>query len=157
MNACEWCGNQLTEEEIEYPATDGFGRKIDGTICDECFHEHYEWACDRCQNYEYEEFHGIWLVVFEAVHVQGDWRSEDREAEPGIYEITKWPYFGGPIIGELSLYGGALRRTKAKIDFPQGHYPCGHLCRECAKELHLRHSKSGREFHERRLTSEKVT
>lgn len=137
---CEWCGNNLTDEEIKYPCRDGRGKKIDGLICDECFHEHYEWTCDRCCEYELSEFQDIWFVVFETTP------GRDQPVQPGIYEITNFPYYGGPLIGEGYLYDSSLRLTKAKIDFEQGNYPCGHLCRRCANKLHLRQSKLGKKL-----------
>lgn len=140
---CGWCGSDLTPEELEYPASDFEGNAFDEPICDECFHDHFEFTCNRCGNYEYEEFQHYWLVVFETD------LGSPREAPitPGIYEIVSFPYYGGPIIGGCSLYGHSLRRTKATIDFRQGNYPCGHLCRTCAKNLHLRQSKRGKQLH----------
>jgi len=141
---CGWCGEHLSPEEIEYPATDFRGDVIDDPICDQCFHEHYEFTCDRCEDYEFEEFSGVWVAVHEKTH--GLYGPVER----GIYEAVEWPIHGGPFIGEGYLYNTSLRKTPAVIDF-ESNYPCSYLCRGCAKELKLRHSRSGRQFHEERL------
>ncbi len=47
---CEWCGERLDDEEIEEK------------ICDLCYHEHYEFTCCWCEEYEHEDYQHVYLV-----------------------------------------------------------------------------------------------
>lgn len=140
---CEWCGNDLTQEEIDDP-------EPEGTICQECYHEHFEFTCCRCCKYDHIDYQDMWLVVFEAVE---DFDERDREIQPAIYEIVGFPYYGGSLLGSSWLHGRKLRLMSAKIDFDDDGYACGHLCRVCIKALKLRHSKKGKTFHAERLSA----
>lgn len=137
---CEYCGSDLTQEEIENP-------EPEGALCEDCYHEHFEFTCSRCCNFDHVDYQDIWLVVFQTVSNF----PERGEIQPGIYEIIAFPYHGGIMLGEAWLHGGSLRRTPAGIDFTSGNYACGHLCRECAKVLRLKQSKKGKAFHRGRL------
>jgi hypothetical protein len=86
---CEWCGEELTQEEINEPVA---GQ----AICEDCYHEHYEFTCSRCCNYEHIDCQHCWLVVFEPID---DFDKRDSEIQPGIYEIVDYPYYGGMMLG----------------------------------------------------------
>lgn len=108
---CGWCGNELTAEESKHPED-----RVSEPICCECFHEHYEFTCDKCENYEHIDHQHQFLVVYEKEHGLGLY----GDVEPGIYEIVNFPHYGGPMIGGGWLYNDSLRKTPATIDWEQG-------------------------------------
>ena len=129
--ACSCCGNALDGEELENPQID---RRDDQPICDECFHEHFEFTCCDCCNYgDVDDQHNM-LVVFNSVSSMG---GPTREVAPGIYKIAEdGSYFGGPIIGSGYLYGDHLERiADVNPDMDGNGYPCGHLCLNCQQSV----------------------
>lgn len=125
---CSRCVRPLNEEEAENSRTDEDG---DGEpLCDECWHNEYEFTCCDCQNYGHVRDQHKMLVVFERVYSMG---GPDRYVSPGIYKIDgRGAYYGGPLIGEGWIYGDRLTRIgDVKPDMDCGGYPCGHLCKEC--------------------------
>ncbi len=140
---CTRCGRDLDEEEAADPRRDE--DVDDGILCDECYHEHYEFECCRCGNYDHVKVQHRFLVVF--VETNGLFGP----VAPGLYRITEFPYYGGPIIGDGWLENHALERAgdiplrKAwnleTRDFdliepvPMDDYPCGHLCGHCQEVL----------------------
>lgn len=131
---CEWCGEQFSKEEIESTREKG--------MCDECFHEHREFTCCRCDEYEEKKHQHRFLVVFEPTDSWGG-----TNIQPGIYEIIEYPYHGGPMIGRGYLFGRSLRNLNKTVDWESNGYPCGHLCLWCQRGLHLRQSKKGKALH----------
>lgn len=129
ISECSFCGDSLDIEESESPRTDP---RDEQPICDECYHEHFEFTCCDCCNYgDVADQHNL-LVVFEVVSSMGG----PREISPGIYRIKEGPYHGGPIIGSGYLYGDNLERiADVNPDMDGEGYPCGHLCLECQKNV----------------------
>ena len=119
---CLRCGNELDDEELDYPRKDEDG----DAICDECFHEHYEFTCCWCCEYgDVKDQHNL-LVVFEEV----------SDVKPGIYKITERPYYICAMIGSSWLIPGSLVRiAELNPDMDGNNYPCGHLCLECQKKV----------------------
>lgn len=144
--ACEWCGESLTEEEIDTPSD------CDDRICEECFFEHYRFTCHFCQGYEDKEKEcaiGTLFAIWEPTPAREpycldgnypDWFDfESRMMLPGIYRITQWPMYWDGVI-EAGLYASAFERvgdlTKEMQD--QGGYAgysCGPLCGDCGKKF----------------------
>jgi hypothetical protein len=123
---CSCCGEPLMPEEIEYPQTDTDGDG--GNICNECYHEHYEFTCCRCCNYGHVDDQHEMLVVFEEQYAHGKLSI----IMPGVYRITGSPYHGGPLIGRGYLNSDVLVRiADVNPDMDGNGYPCGHLCKEC--------------------------
>lgn len=131
---CAFCGNDLSKEEIESPRLDDDG----DSICDECYHEKYEFTCCDCQEYGHIDDQHEMLVVFEAVHA-----SEGGDVEPGIYRIIGGPYHGGPLIGSGYLFRSSLERIgDVNPDMDGNGYDCGHLCKDC--QGHVNAQKTAR-------------
>ena len=127
---CSFCGDALDIEESGNPHTD----PNDGEpVCDDCYHEHFEFTCCDCQEYgDVKDQHNL-LVVFEEVDSCG---GPTRKVAPGVYRIKEGPYHGGPIIGSGYLYGGNLKRiADVNPDMGGNGYPCGHLCLECQNRV----------------------
>lgn len=119
---CPCCGNDLSGEEIEYPRTDEDG----DNICEECYHEKYEFTCCRCQEYgDVADQHNL-LVVFE----------ETSNVAPGIYKIVRKPYYTHAMIGSGWLWPESLKRiADVNPDMDGDGYPCGHLCIDCQAKV----------------------
>lgn len=117
VTQCTLCGKEFDAEELDSPRTDEDG----DPICDDCYHEHYEFTCRCCQNYgDVKDQHNL-LVVF----------KETSGVLPGIY-ATKGTYCTHALIGEGWLHPGALARiADVNPDMDGEGYPCGHLCLEC--------------------------
>lgn len=122
---CSWCGDPLDAEEAENPRKDPHG----DLICDECYHDHFEFTCSQCEegeDIEHQGAIGSVTVVYEEVSGLGE------KVKPGVYRITKWPYYADGVT-ECYLIENALTRI---TDVPEGWTnadgcPCGHLCRTC--------------------------
>lgn len=124
---CEWCGEPLTIEEIEYPPKEGL-------ICDDCYHDHYEFECCICCNYGHVDHQHDFLVV----GGKGVRWCGRGPVHRGIYAVLKGPYFGGPMIGSGYLFREALKKVaKLPPKLRMDGYPCGHLCKECQNKLGL--------------------
>jgi hypothetical protein len=118
VGVCEWCGERLTDEEIEYPIPEG-------PICEECYHEHYEFTCCWCENYEDKDYEEKYVVLTEPTE------GLHSELPPGVYEVVKRPYFRGDWIVE-----SALRRIgDVPPEFPEIEDSDGMLCRTCEERI----------------------
>ena len=132
---CAWCESELSEEECENPYTDEDG----DPICDECYHDKYEFECCLCLEYDHVNVQHYYLVV--KVPNLG---CGGEEIAPGIYYIKRGPYHGGSLIGRKYLFKHNLLRLR---DLPNGSdlqddfYPVGHLCRSCVDGLGLPKTK----------------
>jgi len=119
VGVCEWCGRRLTDEEIEYP------NSKDERICDECHHEHYEFTCCWCEEYENKDYEEKYVVLTEPTE------GLHSELSPGVYEVVKRPYFRGDWYLE-----SALRRLgDVPSDFPNIADSSGMLCRYCEERI----------------------
>lgn len=132
---CEWCGDELDEEERKFPREKG--------MCDDCFHEKREFRCCRCGNHELKGYQHRFLVVF----VDGYGENSDIPLKRGIYEIVDFPYFGGSMLGGGHFFDRCLRQLKPAVDWASSDgYPSGHLCRDCVRKLRLRQSNVGKKI-----------
>lgn len=128
---CTRCGNDLDEEEMESPQ-----EEEGDVICDECYHEHYEFTCCCCCNYGHVDDRHKMLVVFETCDAHGYDPQTGREVWPGIYRITGGPYHGGYLVGGSWLYEDRLERiADLNPDMGGDGYPCGHLCADCQAKI----------------------
>lgn len=127
-STCGWCGECLTQEEIESPQLDSGG----GNMCDDCYREHFCFTCCVCGEYD-ENGHQDCLAVTEEVRTIGEGEVTKR----GIYRVIKWPYYCCPTIGEGDLLSHALGylRDIPSSGIDTGDYPCGHICRNCQSDL----------------------
>ena len=125
---CARCRESLSVEELECPyEDDGWG-----TLCDDCYHECCEYTCCWCQNYEHVDHQHELLVVFEAGLAFRD------AVPPGVYRITKSPYYTSSLISSGWLHPECLERVcdlPADLATNDTGYPCGHLCRECQQKM----------------------
>ena len=87
-----------------------------------------DFECCLCGEYDRAAVQHEMLVVAEPTPALGG----GKDVEPGIYVITKAPYFGGALCGPSYLFDDSLERL---ADLPNGietnGFPCGHLCGEC--------------------------
>lgn len=121
---CFYCGRPLDDEERENPETDTSGN----TLCDDCHHDHFEFTCCRCENYEHVDHQHEVLVVFD----------DDLEVPPGVYRIIDMPYYTQGMIGDSWLHPRCLERLcdlPPELGGKDWDYPCGHLCRKCREEI----------------------
>lgn len=144
QRTCVWCEEELAMEERKYPVyADGFMASKPtsghgGVICDECFHDEYEFSCCKCGNHEHTDRQdeiGNLLVV-----------TDPSVAVRGIYLITAHPYFCQPMIGHGSLFMGALRRiapASAVRNIDTGGFPVGHLCGTCTAKITTQFAATG--------------
>lgn len=115
---CEWCGERLEDEEAADPRRDAGG----DLMCDQCWHDEYEFTCAFCENYEHNDHQHDFLVVWQ----------KTTGVEPGVYR-TLGSYWTSDMFS-MWLHPDQLERVG---DIPKGkgggHYPCGHLCLKCRK------------------------
>ena len=125
---CASCEDALTKEEQEYPVEE-FG----GLLCCDCEHEHLDFVCCRCQNYERNEHQDECLVVFEPVLGY----PSGGHVPTGVYRILTGPYHGGPLIGEAYFFEESLQRIGDLTEeyWEEFGAPCGHLCRDCVTRM----------------------
>ena len=88
---CSCCGEVLEEDADGDPYDYG-----EEELCNDCYHEKYEFTCCACEEYGHVNDQHKFVVVF------------DREAgvEPGIYRIIDTPYYVDAI-----LYSWLLSRS----------------------------------------------
>jgi hypothetical protein len=128
---CDWCGRELTDEEIEYP-------EPEGPICEDCYCQHFYYSCVRCGEHDHIEYQHRCVVVF-----------EDEACGPGIYRVTSRPYAVQPMIGQGWLVESALTplailtpmdiKNNSYVDDGEQfyEYPCRHLCLDCQESYVL--------------------
>lgn len=126
---CGWCGEELSEEERENPFHDDAGEPI----CDECYSDHFEFRCCRCENYEHVDYQdeiGNLLVI------QDDEGPEEVRVGTGIYRILKHPYYQVELLGPDWAYRESLELVTPHLNGADpSPYPAGHLCRDCTVRL----------------------
>lgn len=130
---CSECEVVLEGEEAQSPKyRTGETGDTDDVLCDECYDgADLEFECCLCCNYEhtaYQDRIGDSIIVGEPT--PGGYGDT---VEPGVYRITKHPYYGGPLIGPgAHLVSTAIARV---ADVPKkvflDDYPVGHCCRGC--------------------------
>ncbi len=117
---CEYCGENLSPEEIANPIPEG-------AICESCYHEHFEFTCYRCQNYDHEDEQHKMLVIAE----------ECGGLPRGVYRITDFPYYTSNYFDmrwnkfNLEWIGPMPEELSAE----DVNYPSGHLCRDCQLKI----------------------
>ncbi len=135
VDLCDRCGEALDLEEADNPHRDedDDGNETGEPICDECYHENYEFTCCCCSEYGHVSDQHKMLVVFEETHSMG---GPERTVAPGIYRIKGRPYYGDMMIGPGWLYGDKLERiADVNPDMDGDGYPCGHLCAACQENV----------------------
>lgn len=129
MDKCSLCGDSLNKEEIESPRRDA----DDEPICDDCYHEDYEFTCVWCEEYgETDDQHNL-LIVLDADIVRIE--SAEEYLKPGVYQIVKRPYYGTDYFDSWILWKAISWLCPLPWD-PDEHYcPCGHLCLSCQNKI----------------------
>jgi hypothetical protein len=122
---CSWCGAQLGGDEIESPYRDTDG----DLLCDECYHDNFEFTCCLCENYEHTDHQHDYLVIFEKC----------GGLARGVYRIKSFPYYTS---NYFSMWWNRESLAKVhglpwKFSSDDG-YPSGHICWGCRNELGLR-------------------
>lgn len=130
---CSYCDNDLQGEEVSNPRID----ELDNTpICDECWHDHFEFTCSLCQNYEDKEYEGVIGSIFV---VKDDDLTVDyprKPLKPGYYKIKSHPLYGGPLIGVQEIYENAIELIMAGGESCETFgCSCGFLCRDCTEKI----------------------
>jgi hypothetical protein len=123
MKTCSYCGNNLSEDELENPLTDKDG----DLMCDECYNDHYEFTCCLCQEHgDVAEQHKM-VVVFD---------EEEAGVPTGVYRVIDPDYYLADLLGSGWLHDWALERIGDVSDKADGNgYACGHLCQNCQDKL----------------------
>lgn len=131
---CEQCGTIERINDDETPSKDDDG----DAICDECYHDNYEFACCVCQEYGHVDDQHNMIAVFDPeIFGEDDAKYGWRR---GVYMVISSPYYTSAMIGHGWLHTwaldwiGEIPRDKGEFESPQG-YPCGHLCDECQRKL----------------------
>lgn len=126
---CPCCGEELNEEEREYPQKDEVG----DNICDRCYRDKYEGECDRCgylvEKSELKMRPGELLALWQKV--QG--------LKPGYYRVLHWPLYADGMIS-MHLFHDALEffspLDSKGLSAAEGAWtPGGCLCAECRKQI----------------------
>ncbi len=128
---CSWCGDSLSEEELECPSTNS----EDEPICEDCYREHYEFRCEWCEEHgETKDQHNL-LLVLEAETVRIE--SEEGYLKPGVYQIVEKPYYGTDYFDSWILWQAIvwLCDLPGDMDVAESWCPCGHLCLECQNKI----------------------
>jgi hypothetical protein len=120
---CSYCGDPLDLEESQSPRIDP---DDDTPVCDECWHDKFEFTCCRCCEYgDVADQHNL-LIVFEDI----------GKVIPGVYKVIDRPYYTHAMIGSGWLHEWALERiADLNPDMDGNGYPCGHLCLNCQSGL----------------------
>lgn len=125
-STCTCCGDELDQEEIEFPQKNKNG----DIICDRCFDDRYSHLCPICENKFSENFEvqisPKYLLVTDDVGKELDIRS-------GIYEIIKYPFFADGIT-EWNLITTAINRiADMPEDFDDDSMVLYYICDECVQ------------------------
>lgn len=120
---CTYCGNTLREEELEEPLMDD----EENVICYECYNDHFEFKCCKCEEYDHIDNQHKMLVVVD---------EEEAGLPAGLYRILELPYYSASLLGDVSWNEWALERIGDVPDgVDTGSYACGHLCGRCQEEV----------------------
>lgn len=131
---CAWCGNQLRDDEKEFPQVDN-SNKI---ICDDCHREHYMDTCNRCLetvDKDQLDCHPGRLI---AVWQEAPCLASD-DLQPGYYRVKSWPMYADGMI-EGYFYSDALERVtdldeKGVRGAGESNSCSGPLCLDCQGEI----------------------
>lgn len=127
---CSCCGELLEGEELDSPYHDD-----DGPLCDDCYHEHYEFYCCLCQECGHVDDQHNMLVVCEPVHCDGTYGSRRPTLDAGLYRVKRWPYWATNYFS-MWFYSDCLDRVgEVPNDVDTHGYECGHLCLNCQREV----------------------
>ena len=151
---CDCCGEPLDDEEAESPRIDKHTGK---PICDECYHEHFEFECQWCEESDEKDREmaiGSLCVILQPtpcdslrlygassphwLRIGDDYRSHMM---PGVYRVVRWPVYCSNMLSEW-LYADAFEWFSPLPDVLKGGehwYHAGGLCRSC--QWKLKHAK----------------
>jgi hypothetical protein len=122
---CPQCGAEMNKEEIDNPYRDTDG----DLLCDECYHDRYEYTCCMCGNYEHIDNEGDYLVLFEKC----------GGLVRGVYRIKSRPYYTSNYF-DMWWNLEALEKVRGlpwKFSESEDGYPSGTICWGCRNELGL--------------------
>jgi len=81
---CSYCGNDLSEEELEYPREDESG----DIMCDNCYYDNYEEICPICENSYIKQ-----NTPEETYFIVSKDTEKDAGIKAGVYQVLKYPVF----------------------------------------------------------------
>lgn len=119
IERCGGCGDLFDSycEHSEYVQARGH------TLCESCYRAERAFRCCACDNHDCHDAPGRLAVVAE--EVQG--------LPPGLYKITRWPFYADGII-EGHIYEDTFERVgDAPESADTDGYPIGFLCSDCEK------------------------
>ena len=128
---CTWCSCEFDEEEKENPRADC----DNNPICDDCYHNEYEFTCCYCEDSGDNDNQHKMAVVF--VPTRAAWGDD---IPVGIYRVRGGPYWGHNYFSSW-LYSDKIEYIctlpdELKDDDP--YYSLGHLCSECQVKIEQR-------------------
>ena len=127
---CTACDEEF---DIEYEGVD----IDDEYYCDHCRHENV-FNCPECGDYELEKHRGDIGTVLIVKNLE----DEDAGVPDGIYEIKRWPYYGGSMLGLGHIFDFSVKRIgeiqKGMDDAFMDGYACAHVCRHCSEVVKRR-------------------
>ncbi|MGE4195980.1 MAG: hypothetical protein AB7G11_02505 [Phycisphaerales bacterium] len=128
---CAYCGENLSDEEAESPHRDA----PDGDImCDECYHDKFEFTCCKCEDYGHINDQHKYLVVFDAEEA---FSKNDCKAgfTAGLYRVKANPYYTSDYLSAWLNTYNLERIGDLPTEADENGYPCGHLCKKCQDEV----------------------
>ncbi len=125
---CINCDEKLGDEEAKSPRRD----EDSDIMCDDCYHDIYEFTCIKCENYEHINHNGGIGSVFVAF-------EDDILGIPtGVYEVVSHPFYADGMV-EGYLYTDAIKQiSNYTFEIKQGWYPMAFLCEECTVKIRKR-------------------
>ena len=137
---CTNCGDKLNEEEAESPQIDEDG----SVICDHCFEDQYSHRCPLCEDIFDEDFSES---ISPKYLLLTKYAAEELGFDPGIYEITSYPFFADGIT-EIHLFRTAIKKiADLPSDFNEDNLfsDICYVCEDCVKKLVISEKKEGEE------------
>jgi len=118
---CAWCEEHLDDEEKESPQKDNDG----DIICDNCYDEHYRYACPLCSEFVEKEGNQEHIALTNAL-------AEDQEMEPGIYKVLQFPWFSSDCFS-MHIYELNVKKVKDLPKELQEETEGNYICEDCVK------------------------
>lgn len=119
---CTWCGEALSEDELECPRKDS----SDEVICDDCYHVEYEYICPLCENGVEIEGNQEHLFVSNPL-------AKDQEISPGIYHIVSLPWYSSDYFS-ITIFPRSLKRVAPLPARLTNEVEGDYICEDCAKK-----------------------
>lgn len=136
---CGYCGNDLSDEELESPREDESGE----LMCDDCYSEHYEETCPIC-----EDSYDKPTCPEETFFVLSKEAAAEMDMKGGIYKVLSWPYTVSCLIGGFENFNPGSVEVIKEMDInstlqrlqPHNKKCIGgsEICPDCAKHYSMK-------------------